>query len=165
MARSLLSAAARFLLIHAPSNSNNGMGQKQRLQGQQQRQIYQAQRQEGIDPNARETITRNAAGCISRANPKGVGDQENDEKGPLQSLLPHLVWRYLELGTRGRVCLAALRKVARELSGSGGKGTAGRDNGLPEGVAGVSTASEKLESAAAKLEESLKIGESSTNES
>ncbi|CAN0370732.1 unnamed protein product, partial [Ectocarpus sp. 13 AM-2016] len=32
------------------------------------------------------------------------------------SLLSDLVWRYLELGARGRVCVAALRRTARQVA-------------------------------------------------
>ncbi|CAN0318090.1 unnamed protein product, partial [Ectocarpus fasciculatus] len=77
------------------------------------------------------------------------------------SLLSDLVWRYLELGARGRVCVAALRRTARQVAGSGGGGGGGGGKG--GGSAGIrgSAAStegeEEEERAATRLEEGLSL--------
>lgn len=65
-------------------------------------------------------------------------------------LLSGLVWRYLELGARGRVCVVALRRGAREMAGGG------RDD-APERFRG--SAAEEVEGAALRLEQGLRVGE------
>ena len=73
-----------------------------------------------------------------------------------------LVWRYLELGVRGRACAFSLRRAARALAG-GRENRSKRTGGStkkcgPRAGTGIS-ATEDLNAAAARLEEGLSAGE------
>lgn len=136
VARALLSAAARHLLLlpAAPKGFNSSSNDP----------ITATAEQAPDNDNHPNGCSAGAGGdCFSPGQ-----DRQDSER----RLLSHIVWRYLELGARGRVCVAAVRRTARELGGSRlGRG-GGRD-ALPEGLRG-STAEDL-----ARLEEGLSVGE------
>lgn len=132
-ARSLLSASARHLVGKAEEDSKAGGSGGKDVGGGG-----------GVDSTT-STGTDECSPCS--------GDADDNAR-----LLSGLVWRYLELGARGRVCVVALRRGAREMAGSGrGGGGSGGGGGAPEGFRG--SAVEEVEGAALRLEEGLRVGE------
>ncbi|CBJ25714.1 expressed unknown protein [Ectocarpus siliculosus] len=89
----------------------------------------------------------------------GVVDLNAGEaSGPgSSSLLSDLVWRYPELGARGRVCVAALRRTARQVAGSGGGGGKGGGSAGVRGSAASTEGDEEEERAATRLEGGLSL--------
>lgn len=155
-ARSVLSAAARYLLAQLPTQlsppqSTNGTP------------ITTASSTSTSSSNARSSCIDNqedrragdAEGRVNGRRPGVAGAAAAAGAGESVALLSDLVWRYLELGARGRVCVAALRRSAREMAGDGGGGGKG---GSSEGV-GSSAGLGEEEGAAARLEEGLDAGE------
>ena len=163
-ARSFLSAAARHLLDQLPTQSssprsptngatagttstttsNNGNGRGSSAETED----YGARDGGGVENERLPGVASATAAEVAAA--AGTG-------GPA-ALLSDLVWRYLELGARGRVCVAALRRSAREMAGNSGAGGGGR-GGFPEGGGGSAAALGEEERAAARLEEGLSAGE------
>lgn len=82
------------------------------------------------------------------------GSKETREDGEVS--YSDLVWRYLELGVRGRACVFALRRAAQELAG--GRGHRSSSNSKKGGV-GREDEGGDVDAAAARLEEGLNVGE------
>lgn len=82
------------------------------------------------------------------------GSKETREDGEVS--YNDLVWRYLELGVRGRACVFALRRAAQELAGS--RGHRSSSNNKKGGVAREDEGGD-VDAAAARLEEGLNVGE------
>lgn len=82
------------------------------------------------------------------------GSKETREDGEVS--YNDLVWRYLELGVRGRACVFALRLAAQELAG--GLGHRSSSNNKKGGVVRDDEGAD-VDAAAARLEEGLNVGE------
>lgn len=94
------------------------------------------------------------------AHSTGPGDRE-------ACVLHDLTWRYVELSVRVRVCIEALRRAGRELSGRrgrrgrrGGGDTVGAGESKVEGDASDEspTGGRAEEDAACRLEDGLRVG-------
>ncbi|CAB1096440.1 unnamed protein product [Ectocarpus sp. CCAP 1310/34] len=163
-ARSLLSSAAKYLLAHlAPTGGSPLL--PERFAKATNNNI----RSGGGGGN--DYGSRGARRCHADADSSdtgGVVDLDAGEtSGPgSSSLLSDLVWRYLELGARGRVCVAALRRTARQVAGSGG-GSGGGKGGDSAGVRGSAASTEgeeeEEERAATRLEEGLSLAAMATS--
>ncbi|CAN0224154.1 unnamed protein product, partial [Ectocarpus sp. 4 AP-2014] len=158
-ARSLLSSAAKYLLARLPPT-----GRSPPLPETSAEVTNNNPRSGGGGNDYGSRGARRSHANADSSDTGGVVDLDRGEvSGPgSSSLLSDLVWRYLELGARGRVCVAALRWTARQSAGSGGGG-GGAGGGKGFGTAGVrgsaaSTEGEEEEArAATRLEEGLSL--------
>ncbi|CAM9655803.1 unnamed protein product [Pylaiella littoralis] len=171
-ARSLISAAARFLLARLPAfgsfpecKDNNGSSSTTTT-------TTTTTTDDSSSSSSSSSSCSSSGGSGGTSRARGVQDSAGagvaaagTDGLAAAALLSDLVWRYLELGARGRVCVAALRRTARDMSrsgGGGGSGGRGRGRGkkkgdLSEGVGGSGSSIEEEERAAARLEEGLRV--------
>lgn len=156
-ARSLLSSSAKYLLARLPPTGGSPL-----LPETSTEVTNNNPRSGGGGGN--DYGSRGARRCHADADRSDTGDVADLDRGEVSgpgssSLLSDLVWRYLELGARGRVCVAALRRTARQLAGSGGGGGKGGGSAGVRGSAASTEGEEEEERAATRLEEGLSLGE------
>ncbi|CAM9812805.1 unnamed protein product [Ectocarpus sp. 12 AP-2014] len=119
-ARSLLSSAAKYLLARLPPTGGSPLLPETSAEVTNNNSRSGG----GGGGGGNDYGSRGARRCHADADSSdtgGVVDLDAGEaSGPgSPSLLSDVVWRYLELGARGRVCVAALRRTARQVAGSG----------------------------------------------
>lgn len=153
-ARSLLSSAAKYLLAHLPPTGSSPLLPETTAGANTNNQL----RGDGGDDYG----SRGARRSHANAGSSDTGDVVDLDGGEVSdpgssSLLSDLVWRYLELGARGRVCVAALRRTARQVAVGSGKG--GGSAGVRGSAASTEKEEEEEERAATRLEEGLSLGE------
>ncbi|CAM9550164.1 unnamed protein product [Ectocarpus sp. 6 AP-2014] len=157
-ARSLLSSAAKYLLAHLSPTGGSPLLPETFAKATSNNPRSGGGGGDGGNDYGSRGARRSHADADSNDTGGVVDLDAGQASGPgSSSLLSDLVWRYLELGARGRVCVAALRRTARQVAGSGGGGGKGGGSAGARGSAASTEGEGEEERAATRLEEGLSL--------